>query len=206
MPQPQLPKYCRYCGSALTVRAPGDDGAVLFCCSSPECDFMQEPQRGPAVLVLTFIFAEGHILLLRRGIAPYIGCWAPPGGFVEPFESVERAAIRETWEEVGIRLEDKGLIPFAISSLPSINQFYVAFLARLESMLAPTPGAPEALDARWFPERDFPLDDIWEPSSHFDLVPVFDRLRTGRFEFYQRSDRFFRMISDRGQITYLQES
>ena len=43
----------------------------------------------------TFVFAEQHILLMRRGFPPYEGKWAPPGGFVEPFESAEAAAIRD---------------------------------------------------------------------------------------------------------------
>jgi len=158
---------------------------------------------GPRLLVLTFIFAETHMLLMQRGIPPYEGQWAPPGGFVEPYESAEAAAIRETWEEVGVRLDSKGLIPLAMSSLASINQVYLAFLARLDTMVAPQAHPPEALDARWFPEHAFPMSDIWAPSYQFDMGAVFDRIRAGRFEFYQRTDEFLRVITDREEITYL---
>ena len=51
------------------------------------------------LLVLTQIFAEDHILLLKRGLEPYRGKWAPPGGFVERGESSQAAAVREVWEE-----------------------------------------------------------------------------------------------------------
>ena len=59
--------------------------------------------RGPALLVLVAVFADDRVLL-HRGVAPYQGQRAPPGGFVEAGESLEAAAIREVWEEAGIKL------------------------------------------------------------------------------------------------------
>jgi ADP-ribose pyrophosphatase YjhB (NUDIX family) len=158
---------------------------------------------GPVVLVQTFIFAQAHLLLMRRGIPPYIGKWAPPGGYVEPYESAEAAAIRETWEEVGVRLDIERLLPLATASVSSINQVYLMFIAYLDVRVEPMPAAPEALDARWFPESAFPLQDIWEPISHFNMAELFGRVRAGRFEYYQRTDDFHRVISERQQVRYL---
>jgi 8-oxo-dGTP diphosphatase len=160
-------------------------------------------RHGPELLVLCFIFADEHVLLLRRGTEPYAGFWAPPGGYVEQRESAEAAAIRETHEELGILLEPACLLPLAISSLPAINQIYIAYLAQLESIVPPRPQAPEALEARWFPERAFPLPDIWAPSQGFDMRQIFSRLRAGRVECYQRTEDYLRLISGSGQLTYL---
>jgi ADP-ribose pyrophosphatase YjhB (NUDIX family) len=140
---------------------------------------------------------------MRRGSSPYEGCWAPPGGFVEPNESAETAAIREIREEVGVQLDIEMLLPFATISIESINQIYVTFLARLDTLIEPHAYAPEALDARWFPEQAFPLPDIWPPLDKVDMKVHFDRLRAGRFEFYQRTDEFVRVISEGERITYL---
>jgi 8-oxo-dGTP diphosphatase len=158
---------------------------------------------GPAVLVQTFIFADSHILLMKRGFPPYAGRWSPPGGFVEPYESAEAAAIRETWEEVGIQLDIERLLPLSTASVSTINQIHLIFIARLDSIIAPQPAAPEALDARWFPQNAFPLKDIWEPISRFNMDLMFERVRAGRFEYYQRTDDFHRVISEREEITYL---
>jgi ADP-ribose pyrophosphatase YjhB (NUDIX family) len=143
---------------------------------------------------------------MNRGFPPYAGKWAPPGGFVEPYESAEDAAIRETFEEVGVELDIERLFPLATASVSSINQVYLAFIARLDVMAEPTPCAPEALDARWFPQHAFPLSDIWEPMLHFNMTEMFERVRAGRFEFYQRTDDFDRVISEREQVRYLRRT
>jgi len=180
--------------------------ATSLRCPVPECaGHALNHHVGPQVLVLCFIFSQEHMLLLKRGLEPYSGRWAPPGGYVEPGESAESAAVRETAEEVGIALDSSGLIPLAISSLPEINQLYITYLCRLESMQTPRPNPLEALDARWFPEDAFPMRDIWQPSIEFDMRAVFARLRAGRLEIYQRSESYLRVISEGERIDYLFE-
>ncbi len=45
-----------------------------------------------------------HVLLIERGDQPFLGCWALPGGFVQPKDrSLDRAAERELEEETDVR-------------------------------------------------------------------------------------------------------
>ena len=50
----------------------------------------------------------GHIVLIERRHEP-LG-WALPGGFVDVGESVEQAAVREAWEETGLRVRLTALL------------------------------------------------------------------------------------------------
>ena len=43
-----------------------------------------------------------QILLVERGIDPYKGKWAFPGGFIKMDESCEEGALRELKEETGL--------------------------------------------------------------------------------------------------------
>jgi len=198
------PHFCAYCGTIF-------EGGVfiskqlrhLLCDACGRTTRAQPVAAGPAVLVLTIVFAENRLLLLKRGLAPYRGYWAPPGGYVEFGESLETAAAREAREEVGITLSADQLIPYGIISLPSLNQVYVTFLAVLDRAVRLEPKLPEALEAGWFSESEYPLHEIWKPSSGFDVSRMFNRVRTGQFDFYQQTDESLRVIMSDSRIVYL---
>jgi ADP-ribose pyrophosphatase YjhB (NUDIX family) len=79
-------------------------------------DYKEQNYPHPSVTVDLLVFAqepEGlELLMIRRGNHPYLGCWALPGGFVEPEEFTEDAAARELREEThaeGLTLSEIGL-------------------------------------------------------------------------------------------------
>lgn len=159
--------------------------------------------RGPALLVLVAVFAQDHVLLHRRGVAPYHGQWAPPGGFVEAGESLEAAAVREVREEAGILLEAEQLMPCAVISLPHLNQVYHGFVARLPAMVAASACPPDSLEVGWFDEKAVRALDNWAPAANIEIGVQFDFFRASAFGFIQQTDKFLRVISADG-IRYLQ--
>ena len=54
------------------------------------------------VVVLTMSGSLLHVLLVRRGVPPFEGLWAIPGGFKRPTETLDEAAKRELLEETGV--------------------------------------------------------------------------------------------------------
>ena len=54
------------------------------------------------VVILTMSEGRLCVLLVRRGIAPFEGMWAIPGGFKRPTETLDEAAKRELAEETGV--------------------------------------------------------------------------------------------------------
>jgi 8-oxo-dGTP diphosphatase len=62
------------------------------------------PRVGSAVVVLE----RGRVLLGVRAKEPNKGKWVLPGGKVNPYESIEHAAIREAFEETGLHVRIDG--------------------------------------------------------------------------------------------------
>src|SRR5438445_12569386 len=66
-----------------------------------------DPSQFPAfavtvdVVILTMSDNRLHVLLIRRGVAPFEGMWAIPGGFKRPTETLDDAAKRELLEDAG---------------------------------------------------------------------------------------------------------
>lgn len=67
-----------------------------------------DPSRYPAfavtvdVVILTMSDGRLHVLLVRRGVKPFEGMWAIPGGFKRPSETLDEAAKRELAAETGV--------------------------------------------------------------------------------------------------------
>src|ERR1700693_3985244 len=67
-----------------------------------------DPTRFPAfavtvdIVILTMYNSRLHVLLVRRGVAPFKGMWAIPGGFKRPTETLDEAAKRELAQETGV--------------------------------------------------------------------------------------------------------
>ncbi|HAE46315.1 MAG: DNA mismatch repair protein MutT [Tistrella sp.] len=72
---------------------------------------MTAHRRRPAARLFV-VDGDGRILLFRftflSGPTAGQGCWATPGGGVEPGESFEQAAVRELYEEVGLVVDHPG--------------------------------------------------------------------------------------------------
>ena len=114
----------------------------------------------PAVTADCIVFNKTedqlNVLLIRRANEPFKGCWAFPGGFIEPDESAEEAAVRELMEETG--LEISGFRQLKAYSSPKRDPreriITIAFIAYAEHMQVK--GGDDAAEARWFNVESLP--------------------------------------------------
>ncbi len=66
---------------------------------------MEEARTGRHFTVAVFVVREGKVLLHWHR---KLGMWLPPGGHIEPGELPDEAAVREVFEETGVRAELAG--------------------------------------------------------------------------------------------------
>jgi len=106
----------------------------------------------PSVTVDIILFDRTRTLLIRRGGHPCIGMWAFPGGFVEPNETVEDAAVRELFEETGTTdVSLKFLRSFSDPKRdPRTRIITIAFTAQLLSTNKKVIAGDDAAQVAWF--------------------------------------------------------
>jgi ADP-ribose pyrophosphatase YjhB (NUDIX family) len=145
-------KFCSNCASPVARRTPPGDNLPRWVCE--HCGTIH--YQNPLMVVGTVPEHGGRILLCRRAIEPRYGYWTLPAGFMENDESVAQAALRETLEEAGARIELQA--PFSMISVPRVNQVHVFYRARVLD-LDFRPGE-ESLDVALYDEAAIPWDEI----------------------------------------------
>lgn len=110
--------------------------------------------------VVIFTLREGslQVLLVKRGVPPFEGQYAIPGGFIRGHESLEEAALRELHEETGVRnvfLEQ--LYTFGDPKRdPRGRVITVAYYALIASDKLSLVAGADAAEAQWFPASSLP--------------------------------------------------
>ncbi len=119
-------RFCPVCGHPLEPRALRAGEPMRLVCTSSTCGFVF--YLDPKLAVGTIItMPDGRIVLTRRAIAPGIGLWVFPGGYVDRGEDVRVAATREAREEAGIDVTLDGLV--GIYSYPGTTAVIIVYRA-----------------------------------------------------------------------------
>lgn len=91
-------KYCPRCGS---IGYQYRERKFWYC---PVCLFTYYHNVATSASVVLEV--EGGVLMLVRNRDPAMGMLALPGGFVDPAERAEDAAVRECREEISLEVKD----------------------------------------------------------------------------------------------------
>src|SRR5213594_4313568 len=120
----------------------------------------QYPRAALTVDCVVFGFDEGElkILLIERGLQPFKGRWALPGGFVRVEETLDEAARRELAEEAGLtNIFLEQLYTFGeVDRDPRERVVSVAYYALVKLSDHRAKAATDAANAQWFPVSKAP--------------------------------------------------
>ena len=113
------------------------------------------------------VICSGHILLVKRRMAPGKGLWALPGGFLEQNIRVRENTIKELKEETRIKVTD----PFLYSAIKLTKVYdhpnrslrgrtvtHASLLNLGHGPLPHTRGGDDAERTKWVPIHDFIMD------------------------------------------------
>ena len=120
----------------------------------------QYPRAALTVDCVVFGYDDGElkVLLIERGLEPFKGRWALPGGFVRVDETLDEAARRELLEETGLKkvfLEQ--LYTFGeVDRDPRERVVSVAYYALVKLSNHEAKAATDAANAEWFPVSKTP--------------------------------------------------
>lgn len=138
----------------------GDTHERLVC---DDCGYIQ--YDNPKVIAGVVPIYQGKVLLCTRAIAPRVGFWTVPAGFLELGETPAEGAAREASEEARAVIEVGDLIGvYTIRHIGQVQMFYRG------TMASPTfsPGE-ESLAVKLFAWEDIPWDDLAFPTIKWAL-------------------------------------
>jgi ADP-ribose pyrophosphatase YjhB (NUDIX family) len=150
-------KFCPMCATPL--KALLNFGTIRPTC--PTCGYIVF--QDPKVVAVVLVEYDGKVLLGKRNNNPGLGKWSFLSGFVDRYEKVEEAALREVKEETNLDVTLTALLGvYSDTSNPNILIVYRAEVKA--DILDMTPQLEEVSELAFFsldalPELAFPFDD-----------------------------------------------
>lgn len=142
---------------------PPDDNRPRYVCSQCGTIHYQNPKMVIGSIPVWDRDGETRVLLCKRAIEPRYGYWTLPAGFMENSETTSEAALRETFEEAGARIELHDL--FSLLNVPHVHQVHLFYRATLLDL--DYQAGTESLEVELFSESEIPWNDIAFPTvSH----------------------------------------
>jgi 8-oxo-dGTP diphosphatase len=144
--------FCAACGTALPAAPP-------VRCPGCRTDVYADARPCAGALVVR----DRAVLLVRRAGPPWRGSWDVPGGHCHLGEHPAATALRETYEETGLRVRLTGLFgvwlqPGAPGDPSDAGTLNVYYLATDTGEPAAAPDPAETLETAWFEPDRLPAD------------------------------------------------
>lgn len=171
-------KFCSECAHPVSLLVPPDDNRPRFVCEQCGTIHYQNPKMVIGSIPVWEEDGDIRVLLCKRAIEPRYGYWTLPAGFMENSETTTEAALRETFEEAGARIQLHDL--FSLLNVPHVHQVHLFYRATLLDL--DYQAGIESLEVELFAEHEIPWSDIAFPTVGHTLKAFFADLTRIRAE------------------------
>jgi ADP-ribose pyrophosphatase YjhB (NUDIX family) len=169
---PEHARFCPLCAGEMAERPVAPDNRRQKVCKL--CGFVSF--QGPKLVAGCLVVGAGKILLLRRAIKPGLGFWTFPGGYVDLGETAAQAAVRETAEEVGVKVTLGELLGVYFDPIKPKEAVTVY---RADPEIGAPKTSEEASEVRYFQPDQIPWDEIAFATTRLCLNDWIARSRRG---------------------------
>ena len=118
----------------------------------------------PTAAVIGVVFHNERVLLVRRANPPDAGRWGLPGGKIDMGETIVEAAVREIYEETGVRVAAKqaftAVDAFDIREDKFLHQHFILVAVLCEWLGGEPQAGDDALEARWFCPEELAAEEL----------------------------------------------
>ena len=173
--------FCSNCGQKIIKKIPEGDNRQRFVCEACGQIYYQNPKIITGCLPLY----SDSVLLCRRAIAPRVGYWTLPAGFLENGEAASAGAIRETLEEANAQVKLSHL--YTLFNLPHISQVYMFYIGELVDLNF-SPGE-ESIETKLFREPEIPWKELAFPVITLTLKKYFKNREKNSYPFTEEDVR-----------------
>ncbi len=113
------------------------------------------------VVAHVFLIRDDTVLLARRANTGFEdGNYGPVGGHLEPGETIIQAAVRECWEEIGVRLIPSDLKVIGVTHYTSPEGDGIDFFLRATQWTGEPIAKSECDDLCWYNLNNLPSNTI----------------------------------------------
>jgi 8-oxo-dGTP diphosphatase len=125
------------------------------------------------------VIRDGRVLLVRRAIEPFYGCWDIPGGFLEAEEHPAAGVVREIEEETGLHIRLMALLGIYVDTYGAEDEYTLNIHYLAEVVGGEPHPASDASELAWFAPHELPSDLAFR--SDYQALGDWQRVLRGEF-------------------------
>jgi len=135
---------------------------------------------------VSIVHSPPRVLLGMKKVRFGNGKYNGFGGRLENGETLEECAIRETFEECGIRIINPKRLGKILFHFESEEPDHLVYFFKANQFIG-MPRESEEMKPEWFDETLIPYDRMWDADKHW--IPIFlqDKIFKGYVEFNLRN-------------------